>query len=227
MRWKANMSRSVFKVHRTRRSPTVAPPQSPRRRLARSVCRCAFLPQFEPYPNQTITLSGSPSGLSVVSFGSTRVIVGDKKTVSGFWAPRLSTTSLTGHVHYDLTPDIPSVLVLGPYLVRSATAHGSVLQLTGDLNATTTLDVFAPKQFTSVTWNGAPVHITVSSIGSLRGQVGFPAALTAAKIPVLANLAWKCADSLPELDAAFDDSTWVLANKTTTQRPQQPTAGKV
>ncbi|KAJ7772210.1 glycoside hydrolase family 35 protein [Mycena metata] len=176
---------------------------------------------------KTITLSGSPSGLSVVSFGSTRVIVGDKKTVSGFWAPRLSTTSLTGHVHYDLTPDIPSVLVLGPYLVRSATAHGSVLQLTGDLNATTTLDVFAPKQFTSVTWNGAPVHITVSSIGSLRGQVGFPAALTAAKIPVLANLAWKCADSLPELDAAFDDSTWVLANKTTTQRPQQPTAGKI
>ncbi|KAJ7036014.1 glycoside hydrolase family 35 protein [Mycena alexandri] len=176
---------------------------------------------------KTITLSGSPSGLTVVSFGSTRVIVGDKKTVSGFWAPRLSTTSLTGHAHYDLTPDIPSVLILGPYLLRSATAHGSVLQLTGDLNATTTLDVFAPKQFTSVTWNGAPVHITVSSIGSLRGQVGFPAALAAAKIPVLANLAWKCSDSLPELDGAFDDSTWVLANKTTTQRPQQPTAGKI
>jgi hypothetical protein len=177
-------------------------------------------------PVQTTTLSGSPSGLTVVTFANTRIIVGDKKTVSGFFAPRLATSG-TGHAHYDLGPDVPSVLVLGPYLVRGATAHGSVLQLTGDLNTTSTLDVFAPKQFTSVMWNGAVVRTTRSAIGSLHGQVGFPAAVAAAKIPVLADLEWTCADSLPELDGGFDDSTWVLANKTTTQRPQQPTAGKV
>ncbi|KAJ7209078.1 putative beta-galactosidase [Mycena haematopus] len=174
---------------------------------------------------RTITVSGSPSGLTVVTFANSRVIVGDKKTVSGIFAPRLSVSG-TGHSHYDLGPDTPSVLVLGPYFVRAATAHGSVLQLTGDINATTTLDVFAPKQFTSITWNGAVIHTTKSDIGSLRGQVQFPAIIAAAKIPVLADLEWKCADSLPELDPAFDDSTWVLANKTTTQRPQQPTAGK-
>ncbi|KAF7360949.1 putative beta-galactosidase A [Mycena sanguinolenta] len=174
---------------------------------------------------KTTTVSGSPSGLTVVTFGNTRIIVGDKKTVSGFFAPRL-TVSGTGHSHYDLGPDVSSVLVLGPYLVRSATAHGPVLQLTGDLNATTTLDVFAPKEFTSITWNGATVQTTKSDIGSLRGEVKFPAAIANATIPVLANLEWKCADSLPELDPAFDDSTWVLANKTTTQRPLQPTAGK-
>ncbi|KAF7334698.1 putative beta-galactosidase A [Mycena venus] len=174
---------------------------------------------------KTITLSGSPSGLSIVSFGNTRLIVGDKKTVSGFFAPRLTVTG-TGHAHYDLGPSAASVLVLGPYLVRSATAHGSVLQLTGDLNATTTLDVFAPKQFTSVTWNGALVPTSRSAIGSLRGEVAFPKGIAAAEIPVLADLEWKCADSLPELDGAFDDGTWVLANKTSTQRPQQPTAGK-
>ncbi|KAJ7176384.1 glycoside hydrolase family 35 protein [Mycena crocata] len=176
---------------------------------------------------KTITLSGSPSGLTVITLGNTRLIVGDKKTVSGMWAPRLSTASLTGHVHYDLTPEIPSVLILGPYFVRSATAHGSVLQLTGDLNATTTLDVFAPKQFKSVTWNGAAVHTTLSPIGTLRGNVAFPAKVAAVSVPVLADLDWSCADSLPELDAAFDDSTWVLANKTSTQRPQKPTAGKL
>ncbi|KAJ7898549.1 glycoside hydrolase family 35 protein [Mycena olivaceomarginata] len=174
---------------------------------------------------KTITLSGSPSGLTVVTFGNTRVIVGDKTTVSGIFAPRLSVSG-TGHAHYDLGPENPSVLVLGPYLVRAATAHGSVLQLTGDINATTTIDVFAPKQFTSITWNGAVVHTTRSEIGTLRGAVKFPVAIAAATVPVLADLEWKCADSLPELDAAFDDSTWVLANKTTTQRPQQPTAGK-
>ncbi|KAJ7058360.1 glycoside hydrolase family 35 protein [Mycena amicta] len=172
---------------------------------------------------KTITISGTPSGLSVITFGNTRIIVGDKKTASGLWAPRLSTTGLT---NYDLTPDIPSVMVFGPYLVRSATAHGSILQLTGDLNATTTLDIFAPRRFAAVTWNGLPVHVAPSDIGSLRGTVGFPASLPKAKIPVLADLEWKCADSLPELDASFDDSTWTLANKTTTQRPQQPTGGK-
>ncbi|KAJ7469612.1 glycoside hydrolase family 35 protein [Mycena latifolia] len=176
---------------------------------------------------KTVTISGSPSGLTVVTFGGTRVIVGDKKTVSAVWAPRLETTVLTAHAHYDLSPDAPSVLVLGPYLVRSATAHGSVLQLTGDLNATTPLDIFAPKRFTSVTWNGAPVHLTPTALGSLRGSLAFPKAITEAKVPVLADLEWVCADSLPELDAAFDDSTWVLANKTSTQRPQQPTAGKL
>ncbi|KAJ7692256.1 putative beta-galactosidase [Mycena rosella] len=172
---------------------------------------------------KTITLSGSPLGLTVVTIGTTRLIIGDKKTVSGFWAPRLTTT---GHAHYDLSPETSAVLVLGPYLVRSATAQGTVLQLTGDLNATTPLDIFAPSRFTSVTWNGATVHTTVSTLGSLRGSLAFPATLAAAPVPVLADLEWVCADSLPELDAAFDDSTWVLANKTTTQRPQQPTAGK-
>ncbi|KAK7017720.1 putative beta-galactosidase A [Favolaschia claudopus] len=174
---------------------------------------------------KTVTIAGSPSGLSIVTIGHTRLIIGDKKTVSGFYAPRLSVSG-TGHDHYELGPSNPSVLVLGPYLVRSATAHGSVLALTGDLNATTTLDVFAPKRFTSVTWNGASVHTTHSSIGSLRGEVKFSKAIESAKIPVLKDLEWKCADSLPELDSSFDDSTWVLANKTTTQRPQQPTGGK-
>ncbi|KAJ6518287.1 glycoside hydrolase family 35 protein [Mycena vitilis] len=170
---------------------------------------------------KTITLSGSPSGLSVVSFANKRIIVGDKKTVSGFFAPRLS-----GHANYDLGPSTPSILVLGPYLVRSATAHGATLQLTGDLNATTSLDIFAPAQFTAVTWNGASVHTTRNAIGSLRGEVSFPQAVEQAKVPVLQDLEWVCQDALPELDAAFDDSTWVVANKTATQRPQQPTAGK-
>ncbi|KAJ7627198.1 glycoside hydrolase family 35 protein [Roridomyces roridus] len=175
---------------------------------------------------KTVTVSGTPSGLTVITIGATRLIIGDKKTVSGFWAPRLSTTDLSGSVHYDLTPDIPSVLVSGPYLVRSATAKGPILQLTGDLNATTTIDVFAPLKFIGVEWNGVPVLVIRSAIGSLRGTVGFSKSVEDAKIPVLANLDWKCADSLPELDADFDDSTWVIANKTTTQRPQQPTAGK-
>ncbi|KAJ7275854.1 glycoside hydrolase family 35 protein [Mycena rebaudengoi] len=176
---------------------------------------------------KTITLSGTPSGLTVVTFGNTRIIVGDKKTVSGFWAPRLSTPKHTSHEHYDVSPEVPSVLVLGPYLVRSADARGSVLHLTGDLNSTTTLDIFAPKAFKTITWNGQTIHTTASPIGSLRGVASFPASLPSAKIPTLSKLDWRCADSLPELNADYDDSTWILANKTSTPRPFQPSAGKI
>ncbi|KAF5379413.1 hypothetical protein D9615_006539 [Tricholomella constricta] len=172
-----------------------------------------------------VTISGSPSGVTVINFGNKRIIVADKKTASAFWAPRLAVSG-TGHAHYDLGPEAPSVLVKGPYLVRSAAARGATLQLTGDLNATTVIDVFAPAKFTAVTWNGAAVKVSRSDIGSLRGSVSFPSNLHSVHIPVLSKLAWKCADSLPELSAEFDDSTWVLANKTSTLRPQKPTAGK-
>jgi len=152
-------------------------------------------------------------------------MVADKKTASGFYAPRLATDD--NHDHYDVSPEVASVLVQGPYLVRSATANDSTLELTGDINGTTTIDVFAPSQFTALAWNGVAVEVEQSEIGSLRGQLVFPDDLDDAAIPVLGELEWICADSLPELNPGFDDSTWVLANKTETQRPQQPSAGKV
>ncbi|CAK5276447.1 unnamed protein product [Mycena citricolor] len=169
-----------------------------------------------------VTISGTPSGLTFITFGTNKLIVGDKQTVSAFWAPRLS----TGSAQYDLTPETPSVLVSGPYLVRSATAAGSVLALTGDLNATTQLNVWGPQKFTSITWNGTPVPTTSGIGSSLQATLGFPQSLPSAQIPVLQDLAWSCADSLPELQPGFDDSQWVVANKTSTQRPLKPTAGK-
>jgi hypothetical protein len=126
---------------------------------------------------------------------------------------------------------VPSILVSGPYLVRSANISGPTLTLTGDLNSTTTIDVFAPSRISKLTWNGASVKVSKSSLGSLRGEVSLPTAITDASIPDLKGLDWVCEDSLPELKAYFDDSVasgeWVVANKTSTQRPQQPTAGKV
>lgn len=187
----------------------------------------AYLPlEFYLSKNKAITLSGAPSGFTIADLGSKRIIIVDKKTAGSLWAPRLA-DGTTGHNHYDLAADIPSVLVKGPYLVRSATAIGAVLALTGDVNSTTIIDVFAPIQFTGFTWNGAAVTTTRSDLGSLRGTVTFPAALNSAVVPVLSQLSWSCADSLPELASGFDDSKWVLANKTSTRRPQKPTAGKV
>ncbi|KAF7422991.1 hypothetical protein PC9H_011155 [Pleurotus ostreatus] len=176
--------------------------------------------------NGLVTLSGSASGISVATFNNKRIIVADKKSASGFWAPRLSTSSADGVSHYAPTPDVPSILVHGPYLVRSATIRGRTLALTGDLNATTTIQVFAGADVRSVSWNGAPVNVRRSELGSIQGVLSFPRSLSTVEIPNLQNIQWRCADSLPELEPNFDDTDWVVANKTSTTRPQQPTAGK-
>lgn len=171
--------------------------------------------------NASVAITGTPSGVSVVSFGKAKVIVVDKHTALSFWNPRLLGTGAT---LYDAAPDVPSVLVAGPYLVRNATVSGMTLELFGDLNQTTTIDVIAPAAVKTVLWNGAKVTVAKSNIGTLRGQLSFGLKAT---IPSLKSAIWSCADSLPEIQAGFDDSAWVTANKTSTLRPYQPTAGKV
>ncbi|TFK68585.1 hypothetical protein BDN72DRAFT_949374 [Pluteus cervinus] len=191
-----------------------------------------------------ITIKGSTSSTTkvtkannrVITFNSaTRVILADKQTAAGFWAPRIQNkySNTFGHDHYDLSPSVPSVLIHGPYLVRGAADAGDTLELKGDLNSTTTIDIYAPSRFKSFTWNGIPLSLTKSDTGSLQGTIAFPDPLSdvavSAKIPKLDTLEWRCADSLPEVGASdFDDtnSHWVLANKTTTNRPFKPSAGK-
>ena len=174
--------------------------------------------------NGTVVITGTPSGISAVHLGKTVVLIADKPTALTFWNIRLPSPHAT---IYDRAPDVPSVLVFGPYLVRNATlaSGGLVLALHGDLNATTTLDVVAPSSVKRVTWNGQNIPVTKSDIGTLRGTLRMTA--SAPKLPSLKTAKWLCTDSLPEIQSGFDDSQWVSANKTSTARPYQPFAGKV
>ncbi|PSS38122.1 hypothetical protein PHLCEN_2v29 [Hermanssonia centrifuga] len=167
----------------------------------------------------TVVISGTPStkSPSLVRFGNTAVIILDKFTATSFWNPRLSAT-------YDLSPDSPSVLIGGPYLVRNATVSGSTLNLVGDTNATTTLTIVAPRLVKSVTWNGDIVNISASPLG--LGVVGIVPGPDALLLPNLRTSLWKSMDSLPEVNPNFDDSTWVTADKTSTARQQKPYSGK-
>lgn len=175
--------------------------------------------------SQNVLISGRVSGLSIISFGNTRVFVADKKSASAFWAPKIGNEG--DHSRYDVSPDVPSVLIRGPYLVRSVSSQGSTLAFEGDINGTTTIDVFAPARYRSVTWNGATIEVAKSELGGLRGVIRFPGELEGVHVPSMADVEWSCADSLPELALDYDDSDWVLANKTITKRPQQPFSGKV
>jgi hypothetical protein len=173
--------------------------------------------------DSSVTISGSPpktGAAALVSWGKTRVIIVDKATAKTYWQPRLS-----GKGQYATSPDVPSVLVGGPYLVRSAKVSGSTLELVGDTDGTSSLTVIAPKAVNTIKWNGASVTTKPSTLGiGLTANVGKGKA--ALNIPALKDLVWKSADSLPEIDPVFDDSKWTIANKTTTARPAKPFTGK-
>ncbi|HEX8631047.1 MAG TPA: beta-galactosidase [Catenuloplanes sp.] len=120
------------------------------------------------------------------------------------------------------TPAGP-VLVRGPALVRTAAISGGTLALTGDLTAATTMEVWAPPTVTAVTFNGAAVPTRLSSVGSLTSTTPLagPAAVT---LPALTG--WRFSAESPEKAPGFADSTWVPANRTTTNSTTRPPAGQ-
>ncbi|CAK5270671.1 unnamed protein product [Mycena citricolor] len=163
-----------------------------------------------------IALHPGLTGLTTLHESSSQLVLyADYATAATFWAPALSTSGEFGNFWAIGTND--TLLVGGPYLLRTATISGSTLALVGDLNATVPLTVFGPPGVKHVTWNGAAVHTTSASAGSLVGSLAPRSAATKIKIPKLAG--WKYADSLPEIQSAFDDASWVEANHTTSNIP--------
>jgi len=172
------------------------------------------------------------------------VLFGDTLTAGTFWAPIIS-RSEEGHGKDDpfrnywgiSTND--SILVGGPYLVRSASISdsGSGLQLAlrGDLSTDARLIVIGPRNISSVTWNGERVDgdvtaaeyltvfggflgdVRVRNFSGVGGKGGKSEVLRGIEIPKLTG--WRYRDSLPEILDGFDDSGWVVANRTQTNSP--------
>lgn len=136
----------------------------------------------------------------------------DYPSAWSFYAPA---TTLDPYVRPD-----QQIFVLKPYLVRNATVKGPGVFLVGDNDNATTLEVYVGNPSVSnIIWNGKVLLTTRTSYGSLTAPL--PAADSRnVSLPALKN--WKVADSLPELDAYFDDSKWAVCNKTTTLSPVAP-----
>jgi hypothetical protein len=107
------------------------------------------------------------------------------------------------------------VLVVGPYLVRTASLSGNSLSLTGDVNATTSLLIFGPSKIRNVEWNGKQVKLSKTSWGALQAVLPGPNT-GAMSVPDLRALKWKYTDSLPEIQNGYDDAKWVKADLTNT-----------
>ena len=104
--------------------------------------------------------------------------------------------------------------------MRTAAINGQTLQLVGDTNQTTTIEVIsAPKHVTSITWNGEKLHsASEANTRCLTGTVEYSAPKF--HLSDLNKLDWKYADSLPEIKESYDDSKWTMANHPYTNNTQ-------
>ncbi|CAG6391221.1 Beta-galactosidase [Actinacidiphila cocklensis] len=134
-----------------------------------------------------------------ISGGGSRpqlLLVGDKATAETFWRQDTATGP---------------VLVRGTHLLRTAASQdgGSTVALTGDNADDKNIEVFTSAD--RVSWNGRTLNTATSATGSRTGQIPVAAPV---QLPALTN--WKHQEESPEAAAAFDDSSWQVADKTTT-----------
>ncbi len=192
--------------------------------------------ETRPTPSQLVITNFRDSGVSVASLkeGHTTglvtvhdsdtqlVLVADTQTASTFFSPLIAGEPSNPYRNFWAYGTNTSVLVGGPYLVRTADLQGSTLAITGDINSTTTLIVIAPDSVRSITWNGEQVktELAVTRKGGFTARLFFSGAIS---IPKLKG--WKYKDSLPEIHADYDDSAWVTANHTSTYVPAKPWYG--
>jgi hypothetical protein len=105
-----------------------------------------------------------------------------------------------------------TLIIKGGYLIRTAEIDGKSIALTGDLNATSTIQIIggAPRNLANLTFNGTPLKFTQNNIGVVTAVAEY----TAPKIslPSLVDLEWRYKDSLPEIQASYSDAFWQNAN---------------
>ncbi|WEO93383.1 beta-galactosidase [Streptomyces sp. FXJ1.172] len=124
------------------------------------------------------------------------LLVGDKATAETFWRQDTATGP---------------VLVRGTHLLRTATGldGGHTVALTGDNADDKNIEVFTSADH--VTWNGSALKTRATATGSLTGEIPVAAPV---HLPALTN--WKHADESPEAAPGFDDSSWQVADRATT-----------
>lgn len=101
------------------------------------------------------------------------------------------------------------MLVAGPYLVRGVELKNDLLQVNGDWNQQTPLEIWAPPNVKKVKFNKETLDLQRTSYGSLVSELEAPEVTVEslqASIPELNS--WRYANGLPEAATDYDDSRW-------------------
>lgn len=118
------------------------------------------------------------------------------------------------------SPSKSTVIVKGPYLIRTAALDGDVLHLAGDINGTTDIElIYEPtSKVKALSFNKKALCAKHNEEGKLTAQLDFEEPKLA--LPDFASLKWKYINSLPEIQTSYDDSDWILCNNPSTNNPQ-------
>ena len=119
------------------------------------------------------------------------LLLADKATAKTFW--RQDTAA-------------GPVLVRGSHLLRTASVANGVLALTGDVGDDGSVEVFGGTD--QISWNGTTVRTTANPAGGRSGTVP-----TAQPVTLPALTGWRQQQESPESARGFDDSSWVVADK--------------
>ncbi|CAE6466068.1 unnamed protein product [Rhizoctonia solani] len=180
-------------------------------------------------------LPGNIGLVTIFETPSQLVLFADSETAGNFWAPVLTSQGKDSstedpYSNFFQFGTNSTVLVGGPYLVRDAQLSSKgELSLRGDLEKESMLTVIAELgAVRRVFWNGIPVDTmlqdsSASTSGVLRFLVSPRLRTADIKVPKLTG--WRYQDSLPEVQEGYDDSKWIVANKTSTNIPERPYLG--
>ncbi|KAJ5903857.1 hypothetical protein N7504_006240 [Penicillium tannophilum] len=183
--------------------------------------------------NPTVT---EGSGITIKQKGSTSVIqwevkpdrrivrIGDlevyllwRNDAYNYWPLEVTAAEPIGNFS---SPSKELILVKAGYLMRSASLCGENICLTGDVNATTEVELISSpaKNVKGILFNGEKLKTSTTGTKKLSATVGYsPPRLD---IPVLEDLSWKFLDTLPEIATSYDDSRWIKCSKTSTNNPR-------
>lgn len=140
-----------------------------------------------------------------------------------YWTLELESPAPTGN-YTSQKKDL--VIAKAGYLMRTASVSGNSLYLTGDLNATTTLEILtSPRNVRNVYFNERKLRDVKLDHGRLTTTLEYQQPKL--KLPDLTKLRWKYVDSLPEIGDGYDDSAWVSADNPETNNNVRDDAGNV
>ncbi|OTA99094.1 glycoside hydrolase family 35 protein [Hypoxylon sp. CI-4A] len=150
--------------------------------------------------------TAAPGG-SVIQIGDDLyVYLLDRNTAYNYWVTPIDDTNST-------------LIVNGPYLVRSAFVDNNELHIKADFNASTKVEILGvPEGVSKLFFNELETETEESGIVNAANVSITASDVT---IPKLADLDWKYIDSLPEVSGDYDDSAWTLADKTYTDNTYQ------
>lgn len=127
-----------------------------------------------------------------------------------------TTKNYTNQKYFTLAP-----IIKAGYLLRTVNVEDGCMHLTGDLNATTPIEIIggAPQHLRQLTFNGKDLHFKQSSNGVVTATATYTK--PDLSIPDLKKIGWKTIDSLPEVKSGYDDSLWTTADLTYTNNTQR------